>query len=374
MYFKDIIGQQEIKKKLINQVREDRIAHAQLLYGPEGTGKLLLAIAYARYISCTNKGENDACGKCPSCIKFNKLVHPDTHFAFPIVKKGSAKKSICNDYIEEWREMILENNYFNINHWLNKLEAENSQAMIYAKESDEIIKSLSYKSSEGGYKVMIIWLPERMNIECANKILKLLEEPPKQTLFLLVADNTDNIIQTIQSRTQKIYIPRIEKDEIQEALEKRYQIDKEQSSSIAHYANGNFIKALECIHIDEEKKMFFDAFVNLMRLAYQRKIKEIKNWSEMVASLGREKQKHFLAYAQQMVRENFIFNLREQELNYLGLQEQQFAKNFARFINETNVFDMMNEIEEAQKHIEQNVNAKMVFFDFGLKAIVLLKH
>ena len=368
MFFRDVIGQEETKQRLIQEVSEGRIPHAQLICGPEGVGKLPLALAYARYISCTNRSATDACGSCPSCVKFNKLVHPDMHFVFPVVKSGRS-----DDYIVEWRRLVLNNAYFNLNHWLNEIAAENAQAVIYTKESDEVMKKLSLKSSEGGYKITIIWLPEKMQLACANKLLKLLEEPPEKTLFLLISEAPEMILPTILSRTQRLNVRKIDEASIADALQRKYGIEPAHSQSIAHLANGSFTKALESIHLNEENQLFFDLFVNLMRLSYQRKIREMKLWSDQVAGMGRERQKNFLSYCQRMVRENFMFNLRQKELSYMTLDEQHFATRFSPFINERNVMGIMDELSEAQQHIEQNVNAKMVFFDFSLKTIVLLK-
>lgn len=368
MFFKDVIGQEETKQRLIQEVNEGRIPHAQLICGPEGVGKLPLALAYARYISCTNRGATDACGVCPSCVKFSKLVHPDVHFVFPVVKSGRS-----DDYIVEWRRMVLNNPYFNLNHWLNEINAENAQAFIYTKESDEIMKKLSLKSSEGGFKITIIWLPEKMQLACSNKLLKLLEEPPEKTVFLLVSEAPDLILPTILSRTQRFNIRKIDEASIAQVLQQKYGVQQATSVTIAHLANGSFIKALETIHLNEESQLFFELFVNLMRLSYQRKIREMKLWSEQVAALGRERQKNFLSYCQRMIRENFIYNLHQKELVYMTPDEQNFSTRFAPFVNERNVIGIMNELSEAQQHIEQNVNAKMVFFDFSLKMIVLLK-
>ncbi|NDV83818.1 DNA polymerase III subunit delta [Bacteroides sp. 51] len=373
MFFRDVIGQEAAKLKLIQEVHEGRIPHAQLICGPEGIGKIPLAIAYARFISCTNRGEADACGTCPSCIKFNKLVHPDVHFVFPIVKSAKGKKEVCDDYIADWRRFVLDNPYFGLSHWLNEMGAENSQAIIYAKESDEIVRKLSLKSSQGGYKFVILWLPEKMHAVCANKLLKLLEEPPEKTVFLLLSEAPDMVLGTILSRAQRYNMKKIDEQSIAQVLEKKYGIQPRESQSIAHLANGDFVKALETIHLNEEKQLFFDLFVSLMRLSYQRKIKEMKAWSEQVAAMGRERQKSFLEYCQRMVRENFIHNLHNPNLTYMTLDEQNFATRFAPFINERNVMGLMDEMSEAQKHIQQNVNAKMVFFDFSLKMIVLLK-
>ena len=368
MFFKDVIGQEETKQRLIQEVNEGRIPHAQLICGPEGVGKLPLALAYARYISCTNRGATDACGVCPSCVKFSKLVHPDVHFVFPVVKSGRS-----DDYIVEWRRMVLNNPYFNLNHWLNEINAENAQAVIYTKESDEIMKKLSLKSSEGGFKITIIWLPEKMQLACSNKLLKLLEEPPEKTVFLLVSEAPDLILPTILSRTQRFNIRKIDEASIAQVLQQKYGVQQATSVTIAHLANGSFIKALETIHLNEENQLFFDLFVSLMRLSYQRKIREMKMWSEQVAGMGRERQKNFLEYCQRMIRENFIFNLHQRDLTYMTINEQNFAIRFAPFVNERNVMGIMDELSEAQLHIEQNVNAKMVFFDFSLKMIVLLK-
>ncbi|KAA6316266.1 DNA polymerase III subunit delta' [termite gut metagenome] len=373
MFFKDVIGQIPAKELLLAEAKEDRIPHVRLICGPEGIGKFPLALAYARYMNCTAREDTDACGKCPSCVKFNKLVHPDVHFIFPIVKNAKRKKDLCEDYISEWRKFIIGNPYFNLNYWLSEIEAGNSQALIYAGESDEIIKKLSLKSSEGRYKFVFIWLPEKMHAVCANKLLKLLEEPPEKTIFLLISEAPEMILPTILSRTQRFNVRKIEEESIAEVLRNKLGVLDADSRSIAHLSGGNFIRALEAIHLNEENQLFFDSFVHLMRLSYQRKIKEMKQWSEQLAGMGRERQKNFLNYCQRMVRENFIYNLHNKELTYMTTNEQNFAVRFAPFINERNVSDMMSELSEAQLHIEQNVNAKMVFFDFSLKMIVLLK-
>ena len=373
MQFKEIIGQQAIKKQLIEEVKRGRIPHAQLFYGPIGTGSFPLALAYAQYINCTQRLNEDSCGVCPSCKKMSKLIHPDLHFIFPIVKNAKQGKKSSDDYLPEWRDLVTKQTYFNFQHWLDVMNAQNSQAMIYAQESDDIIRKLSFKSSEGGYKLVILWLPEKMNVVFANKMLKLLEEPADKTVLLLVSENPENILATILSRTQPRMIPALEDSTIASTLKEQYHILPKESEEIAHLAKGNYIKALESIHLNDEKQRFFELFVSLMRLSYQRKIKEMKAWSEEIVEMGREKQKSFLEYCQHMVRESFIHNLNHAELNYLTGQEKNFTNNFAPFINETNVFDMMYELTEAAKHIEQNVNPRMVFFDFSLKTIVLIK-
>lgn len=371
MYFRDIIGQEEAKQRLIQEAREGRLPHARLFCGPEGIGKLPLAIAYARYLSCSNPGETDACGICPNCVKYNKLAHPDLHFVFPVIKKKN-KDTVSDDYMTEWRELLSHTPYFNLNMWLKEMGAENQQAQIYVKESDEIFRKLNLKSSQGGYKVTIIWLPEKMNTECSNKLLKLLEEPPSQTIFLLVSEEPDSLLTTIQSRTQRFNLYGIEDAEMAEKLRQQYGLSEKDAADIARLSCGNFLKALDTIHLNEENEWFFELFVSLMRLSYQRKIREMKQWSETLASIGRERQKQFLLYCQRMIRENFIYNFHESSLNYLNEEEKKFSSRFAPFVNERNVMGIMDELSEAQRHIEQNVNAKMVFFDFALKMIVLL--
>ncbi len=374
MYFRDIIGQQDAKRHLIEEVKAGHVPHARLIAGPTGVGTLPLAIAYARYLCCQRPGLEDACGECPSCRMMDKLAHPDVHFAFPVIRKKASpdKATVSNDYLPQWRELIAKRPYFNLSHWLQAMGAENQQALISVRESDEIMRKLTLKSSQGGYKVMIIWLPEKMNQECSNKLLKLLEEPPAQTVFLLVSEEPDQLLTTIQSRAQRFTLHGIDEDDLRQALTDREQLQPEDAADIAHRAEGDWLRALEAFHLSEENKRYFELFVNLMRLSYQRKVKEMKVWSEEVAAMGRERQKAFLGYCQRLVRENFVYNFRQPEMVYMSAEEKAFSVRFAPFINERNVMGMMDELTEAQLHIEQNVNAKMVFFDFALKMIVLL--
>ncbi|MDR2628039.1 MAG: DNA polymerase III subunit [Dysgonamonadaceae bacterium] len=373
MFFKDIIGQQEVKQGLIRSVQEGFIPHARLLCGSEGTGKLPLAIAYARYLNCTRRGDDDACGTCPSCIKFNKLAHPDLHFVFPIIKNDKKKKEICDDYLSEWRAFLSGNTYFAFNDWLNFVEAENSQGMIYAGESSEIIKKLNLKTYEADYKVMIIWLPEKMHEACSNKLLKMIEEPPDKTVFLLVSEAPDMIIGTIQSRSQRLNVRGINDADMQAALAERFGLNKEEAASIAHLANGNFVKAVRLIRSNDETRYFLELFITIMRNSWKRDVKNMKTKADEFASLGREKQKNFLNYAQNLLRENFIYNLHQPEINYLSREEEVFSVNFAAYVNEKNVVDFMNEVGLAIRHVEQNVNPRMIFFDLSMKIAVLLK-
>ncbi len=373
MLFKDIIGQSDVKERLIKTIKEGFIPHAQLFCGPEGIGKLPLAIAYAQYLNCEDPQDNDSCGKCPSCVKYNHLAHPDLHFVFPIIKKATKKKEVCDDYISEWREFIKKNIYFNLSEWLEYIDAENSQGLIYAKESEEIIRKLSLRIYEAKYKVMIIWLPEKMHESCANKLLKIIEEPTENTIFLLVSDAPDSIITTIQSRCQRINIHGVEENDISLALESEYNITANDAASVAHLANGNYLKAMRTISLNEEHKFFFNLFIQMMRASYARNIKEIKSIGNEIAGIGRENQKGFLIYSQRMIREYFVSNLSQPKMIYLAQDEANFGTRFAPFINERNIVDFMNELALAERHIEQNVNAKMVFFDLCLKITMLLK-
>lgn len=384
MLFSEIIGQQEVKARFIRTVLENRIPHAQLLRGPEGIGKLPLAIAYAQYICCQNRTETDSCGVCPSCVKYAKLAHPDLHFVFPVIKPAGKTAVVCDDFIAEFRGMILQNKYFGLNHWYAKISADAKQGMIYGNESEEILRKLSLKTYESEYKVMIIWLPEKMNVTCANKLLKILEEPPEKTVFLLVSNAPDEIITTILSRTQHIQIPRLSDNEITQALLKNeeLELEPEDASYATHIANGSYLNALAVLNEGDENKINFERFVMVMRSAWQvgnkkdhASLKTLRKWADEMAAaaIGRERQKNFLSYAQRMTRENFILNLQQPQLNYLTSFETNFSQRFSPFINERNVEELMNEFALAERQIEQNVNAKMVFFDLVLKIIMLLK-
>ena len=372
MLFSEVIGQEEIKSRLRREAEEGKVAHALLFYGPEGCGKLPVALAFARYLLCSHPHEGEPCNQCNNCKMTDRWVHPDLHFVFPVVKYKDTAHSVSDVYLSEWRKQLSENVYFGLDEWLDDMQAGNQQALIYSAESDAIQKKLSLKSNQGGKKVMIIWLPEKMNLECANKLLKLLEEPPAETHFLLVSERLEAVLPTIVSRAQCIAMKGLFEEEIAGALMQRNACDSDTARHVAHTANGNLIAAQQLLRSNADQNLFFDLFVILMRLSYQRKIKELRKWSEQIAALGREKQKNFLAYSQKLIRENFIYNFRQPDLNYETAEEENFSKNFARFINERNVIHIMDELSLAQRDIEQNGNPKFVFFDFALKMIVLL--
>lgn len=384
MLFSEIIGQQDIKQRFIRSVKEQRIPHALMLRGPEGVGKLALAIAYAQYICCENRGEDDSCGSCPSCVKFKKLAHPDLHFVFPIIKPQGKLSTVCDDFIAAYREKIIKSPYFSVNEWYAEISGDAKQGMIYSNESQEIIRKLSLKTYESEYKVMIIWLPEKMNIECANKLLKILEEPPEKTVFLMVSNSPDEMLTTILSRTQQVIIPKLKEDDLVVALlrNRDLEISQHDALNVARIANGSYLAALSVLNDDDDNKVNFERFVTIMRLAWMvgnkkdhASLKTLRKWADDMAApaVGRERQKKFLTYAQHLTRENFILNLKNKDLNYFVSYEYDFSLKFSPFINERNVEDIMKEFELAEKHIERNVNAKMVFFDLVLKIIMLLK-
>ncbi len=377
MFFRDVIGQQEVIERLIKDAQAGTVPHALLFCGPEGVGKLQTAIAFARYLLCRDKGNGaDSCGTCPSCVKMDKLVHPDLHFVFPVINKSktAGRSTVSDDEIQTWRETVLEQQYFGFEDWLSAIDADNKQASIFVTESEQILSKLSLKSVEGGYKIMIIWHAEKMNQQCANSLLKLLEEPPAGTIFILTTDAPEQMLETILSRTQRIDFKRIPEQEITERLQgPGYQLDPETAQKISHLSGGSWLKAISTLRINTESEEFFDYFTQLMRLAYGRRLKDLKLWADNIAGGGREWQKRFLAYCQRMIRENFICNFHNPDLNYMTEQERQFSVRFSPFVNEKNIIGLMDTLSDAQRDIEQNVNSKMVFFDLSLKTIMLMK-
>lgn len=313
MQYGEVIGQEDIKQRFRQLVAADRVPQGILLCGPQGCGKMALALALASHLLCESHTEDDSCGHCSQCAMLRKWEHPDLHFTFPTIKPtgmSSDRQPVSDDYMRQWHEMILRSPYITINEWMECMGAANQQAIITAAESDALARKLSLKASQNGYKVSIIWLPERMNGASANKLLKLLEEPPAHTVFIMVSDAPEQLLDTVRSRVQRIDIKRIDEDSIADALVSRRAIDEDTARRLARLANGSWNKAVEELDTGNENRMFLDLFIQLMRLAYLRNIKELRQWSETAASLGREKQKRLLTYFLRMVRENFMHNSR----------------------------------------------------------------
>lgn len=372
MFFNDIIGQFEIKHRLVRSVKEERVSHAQMFTGPEGTGKLALALAYAQYISCRNRGENDSCGTCPSCHKYQKLAHPDLHFVFPIFNPPK-KKPVCDDYLKQWREKVLANPYFDLSDWLKFINAGNAQGEIYERESEIILRKLSLKSFESEFKVMVVWLPEKMHPACANKLLKIIEEPPSKTLFLLISEDEEAVLSTIRSRTQLNYVPFIDPDSLRGALQQNEVISAEKIDEAVKLSGGSYIKALSYLEPGEDELYFFTKFQEMMRYAFKREVMQLIYWAEEMAAIGRDRQKAFFSHALHLIREYFVMNLKNRDLNYLRADEREWGSKFAPYINERNILQFTEEFELGIKHISANGNPRIIFLDTALKMVLLIK-
>jgi DNA polymerase-3 subunit delta' len=375
MNFSQIPGQTEVINKLLRSVKEERVSHAQLFTGPEGCGSLALALAYAQYISCENKTPNDSCGICKSCVKYEKMIHPDLHFVFPVIKGKKPTDPVSDNYIEEWRKFVKKSPYFTINNWLDSIEVGNAQGMIFASEASEIIKKLSLKAFESDFKIMIIWLPEKMHHATANKLLKMIEEPPEKTLFLLVVEESDKVLPTILSRCQLLKIRAFKTDEIKGYLRSTYGTTEIKSTDIAHIANGNLLRAIELCKNDESTAYNLDCFKRLMRFAWKRDILSIIEWSETIAATGREAQKNYISFSLRLLRENLMLSLEQYQNNivFLAGEEAEFSSKFHSFITSDNIHSLVDEFDLAYSHIEANGNAKIIFLDMALKVTRLIR-
>jgi DNA polymerase-3 subunit delta' len=379
MQFSEILGQEHIKSHLTKSANLGRIPHAQLFVGPEGSGTLPMAIAYAQYIICSNQnaensGPNEACN-----LKFNKISHPDLHFIYPTVSTEDVKtkpKSI--DFITEWRQFLSDNIYGSLFDWYQTLGVKNKQGEIRVDDAQEILKSLALKSYEGGYKVMIIWMADKLNIAASNKLLKLLEEPTDKTVFILISENEEDIIQTIRSRCQVLHFNGLPEKIISEALVSRENIESKTAVKIAHQAQGNYNKALQLLQPDSESVFFEKWFVDWVRAAFRAKgnaaaIQDLIQWSEQISGLGRETQKKFLHFCIDMFRQALLLNYQSPSLVYIEPQVEKFKlENFAPFVNGNNINDIFQELSDAMYHIERNGNAKIILTDLSIKLTRLI--
>lgn len=375
MNFSQIPGQKEIKAKLLRSVKEERVSHAQLFAGPEGCGSMALALAYARYISCENRTGTDSCGTCKSCVKYEKLIHPDLHFVFPVIKGKKATDPVSDNYIQEWREFLKKSPYFSLNNWMDSIDVGNAQGMIFASEASEIIKKLSLKTFESDFKIMIIWLPEKMHQATSNKLLKMIEEPPEKTLFLLVSEEPDKVIPTILSRCQLIKIPTFSNQDIETYLFDRFNLPADKAEDIARVSNGNLTRAIELCENEESSTANLDRFKSLMRFAWKRDIISLINWSEEISSTGREAQKNFISFSLRLLRENLMLSLDQlkNKLVYLTGDEADFSGKFHPSINQNNIYKLNEELNLVYSHIESNGNAKIIFLDLALKVTRLIR-
>ena len=375
MQFKDIIGHQQIKKQLIQTVKENRISHAQLFYGQEGIGKLALAIAYAQYVCCTDKQENDSCGICPSCIKYNKLIHPDLHFTFPVNTNKEIKKSpISRLFLEKWREILAENDYIiNLQQWFERIEIENKQGIINKDDCNDIIKSFDLKTFESEYRVVIIWMVEKLYPTAAPKILKILEEPPPKTLFLLITENPDKILKTIISRTQIIKIQRLKDNDVEKYLKSKFDYNENEIRKAVLFAEGSINKALNFLDDAESEEYNYINFRNYMLLCHSEKFQELFNLINEIASIGRERQKSFLSYGLRVIRQSILLNHQNEQIVKLDGEERIFVGKFSKMINSANYLQIIEELNKSLFHIERNGNARIIFADMGLKFSKLIK-
>ena len=368
MLFNQIIGQEHIKKHLKTSAENGRVPHAQLFVGKEGCGTLPMAIAYAQFLLCNFSNDAEACN-----IKCDKLQHPDLHFAFPVTTNDAVKKHpVSNLFLDDWRTFIAEQPYGSLFNWLQQIGVENKQGIIGVDEAEDIVKKLSLKSYEGGFKAMIIWMAEKMNIQAANKLLKLIEEPPSKTVFLLITENEEQIINTIKSRCQALHFPKLAEEDIANALQVNYQVSENEAKHLAHQSEGNFNKALHLLNNDSSDLVFEEWFVAWVRTAFKAKgnatvVQQLIAWSDTIAKTGRETQKRFLEYCLQFFRQALLQNYKAEHLVFMETKSGFDLRKFAPFVHSGNIMEIEKELNEALYHIERNGNAKVILLDLSLK-------
>lgn len=372
MKFGDIVGHKEGIAKLVSMADMKRIPHALLLHGPTGIGKMALARAFIQYINCSNPSGGDSCGQCPNCLQTAKLNNPDIHFIYPIIKRSSPSRTISSDYADEWREFISESPFMPVEGWLAKLEAGNSSPIIYKDESEEILRLSSLSSYGRGYKIFVIWQPEKMNEAAANKLLKVIEEPFRDTLFILVSNNPSELMPTIRSRLQDVAFKSLPEKDIIDFFVSRGK-SPEEARSLSKIAAGNINKASELVSSEGEHSRFNSDFINVMRACYARKMVDLKNYADSFAGYGREKSLRLLDYFARMTRESFISNLKCEALEAMTVDEKKFVERFGPFINAANVEEICHEINRARNDISRNANQKIVWFDLFIELTRLIR-
>lgn len=378
MDFSEIIGHEHIKSHLKTTLQNGRVAHAQLFVGSCGSGLLPLALAYAKALLCAKYEEgSDAYERCTHNV--SKLSHPDLHFVYPVNTNDVVKKNaVSSSFADSWREFVVANPYGSLFDWLQILGIENKQANINVKEAEDISKRLSLKAYEGGYKAMIIWMADRMNTECSNKILKLVEEPPQKTVLLLLTEQEEQLLNTIRSRCQTLHIPLLSEKDIAETLIQKHGIKPQIATKASRQSHGDFNKALHIIQNNDEDSVFEGWFVLWVRTAFKAKgnkkaIQELLLWSEMMASKGREVQRNFLAFCMELFRQAMLKNYKADSLVYFETNDSKFdLDKFAPFVHQNNVFKIIEALEEASYHIERNGNAKIIFTDLSIQLTRLI--
>ncbi len=379
MLFSSLLGHDHLISHLTKTADAGRIPHAQLFVGPEGCGTLAVAIAYAQYILCQNQGGENNTGNAACNLKFETISHPDLHFIFPTVTTEEVKsKPKSSDFSAEWRQFVNQNPYGSLFDWYQVLGVQNKQGEIRVTDAQEIVKSLSLKAYEGGYKITIIWMADKMNIEASNKLLKLLEEPSDKTLFILISDNEEAIIQTIRSRCQLLNFNALPEKIIEDALVSRENIESRSAKKLAHQAQGDYNKALKLLQENNEEDLFEKWFVDWVRAAFRAKgnaaaIQDLLSWSEQIAGLGREAQKKYLNYCIELFRQALLLNYQTTSLVYVEPKIENFKlENFAPFVNHSNIEAIFTALSEASYHIERNGNAKLILTDLSIKLTRLI--
>jgi len=375
MLFKEIVGSLNTKKQLIEGVKNNRVSHAQLFSGNSGSAKLALAFAYAQFLNCDNRIADDSCNTCSSCLKYNNLSHPDLHIIIPVLKVNNIKFPVSDHFIGQWREFIRDNYYSSLNDWIDSFGTENKtgqQGTIYKDEANNIHKKLSLKNYEADYRVVLIWMPERMNLEVSNKLLKLFEEPPKGTIFILVSENTNQLLPTIISRLQTINIPDFTTEDIVQYFGENM-LSLEKAKQLRNLTDADFGKISKILADKENDLDLFNDFSSWMRLSYKMDVQGISKWVDELSVRGRKQQKLFLSYAIKMVRECLIYNFASNSLLKSNENELAFLTKFSPFIHEKNSILIVEKLEESIKAINRNANAKILFFELSLQMVKFLK-
>ena len=370
MQFSEVTGLEDQKTVLCKEVLNDMVSHAKLFLGKMGHGGLPLALAYTQYLFCKNRSETDSCGVCASCQKLNNWQHPDLHFSFPVVQ---AIRKTSDPFLNDWRTQLSESPYFSLNNWGRRIDEKERKPIISTDESQEILKKLSLKAYEGGYKVMIIWMAEEMNTSCANKLLKILEEPTKDTVFILLAEQLEKVLPTIVSRTQTTRIPRIDSDNVREFLRKKG-VKSTDLETIVIRAEGDLIVANDLLDLQGYQVELINQFVQLMRVCYKKDVLQMLDWAENLATCSREQQKTFLEYALHMFRQSILKNYTQNQLTRVSVEEESFLANFSKFITGNNILDFTKTFNDAHYHLERNANAKILFTSVCFKVMRYIHH
>ena len=375
MLFTEIVGQESLKNRLVQTVRESRVSHAWLFFGPEGSGTLPLALAFARFILCTSRGDKDACGTCPSCNKINKYIHPDLHFIYPVNKTRSVDKDsvVSDDFITMWRDFLIKQPYGRLTQWYDIIDLENRQGIINSEESRRLLAKMNLKPFESDHKVVIIWHPEKMNDHAGNKLLKILEEPPPMTVFLMAGENPDQLLSTIRSRCMQVKVSRIADEDLHKTLLLRHGLTADKATDLVRLASGNYLRAMELLSEEEDLDYNFTRFRDLMRLCFTKNIPELIRISEELSVLTREKQKSFLEYGLRAIRESLALHFNAPGIVYISEKERVFIPNFAPYVNGINVVPISDELNRAILDIERNGNGRIIFLDMALKFTGFIK-